>query len=136
MIEHPSSGTRSRKSVTDSPWFWLYVFCSAGLIALFLMGPKYGPRQAQIERKYQGREQAMTPADDRPQDVHLSSSDDTVITLTPLYLLLGTVFVISWFMLWKTHFRVARQQKSSPLPSNSSTSNSSQSRSSHSASQT
>ena len=94
-----------RRSVTESPWYWVYLFSTAGLIMLVLMGPKFGPRQAQIERKYQGREIAMTAEEARQADAELSSSESTLITLAPFYVVLGAVFVVAWIMLWRGHFR-------------------------------
>ena len=32
-------------SVTESPWYWIYVFCTAALIGLVLLGPKVLERQ-------------------------------------------------------------------------------------------
>jgi hypothetical protein len=38
--------------LTDSPWFWVYVFSAAAALALFLMGGKYEHRQGHIEDEY------------------------------------------------------------------------------------
>ena len=86
---------------TNSPWFWLLMFSGMSLVALQIVDRKYGPRQAQIERQFQGRqyqqrhprrpagaetqpgiaETEAPPAEDQPK---FSQADDTLITLWPL----------------------------------------------------
>lgn len=100
---------RSR-SLTDSPWFWLHLFCVAGLVAIFLMQPKYGPRQSQLERQFQGREHSAKGLADQESKQVYSSNKQTVITLTPLFWLLVAAVVGSWGMLWWTHFRRSNLQ--------------------------
>ena len=87
-------------AATDSPWFWACSFCTGALIALYLLEPKYGPRQAQIEKQYQGREfAARAPAGTESVD-EFSSSRNTLITLRPLYLVLSVLVAISWVVFW------------------------------------
>ena len=94
-----------RKPITDSPWFWVYMFSTAGLVALVLMNPKFGSRQAEIERKYQGRERALQNQMGQEPDTEMSTRDKTMIGLKPLYLALGGALIVAWTILWWNHFR-------------------------------
>ena len=38
--------------LTDSPWFWAYVFSTMGVVALFAMDGKYQHRQTHLEDQY------------------------------------------------------------------------------------
>jgi hypothetical protein len=42
--------------ITDSPWFYVFVFSLMALLAVVVIGPKYGRRQSALERQYQARE--------------------------------------------------------------------------------
>jgi hypothetical protein len=84
-------------TIADSPWLWLLAFCLFGLLAMQLLAGKYGQRQAQIERQYQGRRwaqiEAQAPADEPPPQVEFSTTDNPLIGLGPpqaLLLLIGT----------------------------------------------
>jgi len=103
-----------RKSVIHSPWYWVYLFATAALVALAVMGPKFSERQSQIERNYQGRLRANQQAQGESPHGKMSTPDDTIISLRPLYVGLGLVIIISWILIWRTHFRV---RTSSPSPS-------------------
>jgi hypothetical protein len=95
-----------RKSIFESPWYWLYLFATGALIALLLLGWKFGPRQAQIENKYLGHEAAAErEAGASPAERELSTPEDTMINLTPLYVILAVVFVVAWIAVWRQIFR-------------------------------
>ena len=47
----------NQRPVSDSPWFWLILFTASALAALVVVGPKYGYRQARLERMNNTREQ-------------------------------------------------------------------------------
>jgi len=89
--------------ITDSPWFWAYLFATAALIALALMGPKYSARQAQIEREFQGRQRAAQSMQGQEPTGQLSTAQRTLITLRPLFIGLAAVTVIAWIVFWRTH---------------------------------
>ncbi len=97
-----------RTPITDSPWFWVYLFGTAALIALALLTPKYGPRQAQLEREFQGRQRAAQNLNGREPSIALSSADRTLVSLRPLYFGLAAVTLVAWVVFWRKH--VARQQ--------------------------
>ncbi len=90
------------RPLADSPWFWVYLFGIAALIALALAGPKFGERQAQIEREYQGRTRAAQNLNGAEPDVPLSTSERTLITLRPLFLALAAITAVGWIVHWWT----------------------------------
>jgi hypothetical protein len=100
-----------KAAVTDSPWFWAYLFGTAALVALALAGPKFGPRQAQIEREYQGRQRAAQNAAGEEPTLALSSADDTIIELRPLFWTLAAITMGAWLVFWRRH--VARPNPAS-----------------------
>lgn len=107
----PSYG--SRKSVTESPWYWIYLFCTAGLVALLLAGPKYAQRQAQIERNHEDRlraaQQVWTKTVPAVQPTAIGNEvmerTDTQVPLWPLYVVLIGILGAAWMNLWRTHFQ-------------------------------
>jgi hypothetical protein len=88
------------RSLTDSPWFWAYLFATAALIALALIAPKYAERQADIERQFQGRQRAAQQAQGQEPNVELSTAERTLITLQPLFITLAAVTIIAWIIVW------------------------------------
>ena len=102
--------------ITDSPWFWLLLFCGVALIGLQAMSHKYGRRQAQIERQSQGRQWAQLDAAEHEQgsQVDFSTPDDTVITLWPLRVVLLTIGLAALVLL----VRERRRPKHTEPPPN------------------
>jgi hypothetical protein len=90
-----------RKSVLDSPWYWAYLFTAAALAALFLAGPRYAARQAQLERNYQARQRGVQHRVGETPSTPLSDSSRTIIPLWPLFAILSTVLVMTWWGLWR-----------------------------------
>src|SRR5690349_1175492 len=45
-----SSDAHNTPKLTDSPWFWLMVFCATAMVAVTVIGPKYAVRMARKER--------------------------------------------------------------------------------------
>jgi hypothetical protein len=103
--------------ITDSPWFWAYLFGTAALVALALAGGKYGPRQAQIEREFQGRQRAAQNIHGQEPDVDMSTAQRTVVSLQPLFLVLAVITAGAWLIFWRQHRR--RQQPTSAPPASS-----------------
>jgi hypothetical protein len=97
--------------ITDSPWFWAYLFGTAALIALALAGPKFSQRQTQIEREFQGRQRAAQNLNGQQPDVEMSSVGRTLITLRPLFLGLAAITTVAWIAFWRSrHWAGAGQQ--------------------------
>ena len=97
--------------VTDSPWFWVLLFALVGLLALVAMSPKYGRRQANIERQYQARERVAEKitaennpaATERMDDVearpYVVTTSEKLIPIWPLSVLLALVSLVAAVML-------------------------------------
>jgi hypothetical protein len=102
-------GMSPPRTITDSPWFWVYLFGTAALIALALISPKFGPRQAQIEREYQGRTRAAQNLNGVEPDLAMSSAQQTLVTLQPLFLALAAITSLGWIIFWWTR-RVRRSE--------------------------
>jgi hypothetical protein len=93
--------TKPHSPLTDSPWFWVLVFAGMALAALLAIGPKYGGRQARLERQYQARERidTRTNTQELPQDY--ASADNTLIPLWPLAVILSAVVALAAVMLYR-----------------------------------
>ncbi len=97
--------------ITDSPWFYVLAFALMALLALAVIGPKYGHRQSAMERKYQARERIeehrearSNSADDaRMEDLAArrpyATPGDTLVPLWPLAAILVAVALFAAFML-------------------------------------
>ena len=95
-------------SITDSAWYWVYLFCTAGAVALLLAGPKFAVRQSQIERNGEDRLRVAHYVAGQPIDISEQATAEpatTRITLWPLYVVLGCVLSVAWFNLWRSHRR-------------------------------
>lgn len=103
----------TRTPLTHSLWFWVYVFSAAALAALLIMGPRFADRQAQLEKNYQARNRANQRALGQPVEGKVSQPGDTIITLTPLYIGLGILFVLAWVMVWWKFFRPVESKPAS-----------------------
>src|SRR5438128_5840964 len=90
------------RRMTDSPWFWAYLFTTAALIALALIGPKFAARQAQIEREFQGRQRAAQNIHGQEPSGALSTTEQTLISLRPLFFGLAIVTTIAWIVFWRS----------------------------------
>lgn len=108
------------KPIVDSPWFWAALFSAVALAALMAMSGKYGRRQANIEQKYQAREQVrwseggggQTPRN----NLEYSQPGATFIPLWPLSILLGSVIVVSVVMLIRSRKSNRRNTENAAIP--------------------
>lgn len=99
--------TLRNSAVTESPWFWAYLFGMFALVALSFAGPKFAARQAQLEQQFQGRERAMQIRSGEEPNIELSTPEETIITLWPLYAGLSAATVIAWVVFWITRRRTS-----------------------------
>lgn len=99
-VDSTAEATAPRPSVTDSPWFWAYLFGAAALVALFLAGGKFGWRQSQIEREYQARTRAAQQLNGQEPSLELSTPERTLVTLRPLWYVIAVVTVAGWLLYW------------------------------------
>ena len=104
----------ARAPLTDSPWFWAYLFGTAALVALALLTPKYGPRQAQLEREFQGRQRAAQNQRGQEPSIALSSAERLIVTLRPLFLGLAALTVLAWIVFWVRRQREGAAQEGLP----------------------
>jgi hypothetical protein len=101
-----------RAPLTDSPWFWAYLFGTAALVALFLAGPRYHDRQGELEREFSARQSSGQVVVGRDGPV-TPAAGPTIISLRPLTALLAVVWTIAWTGLWFQRFR----RRAVPIPS-------------------
>ena len=111
----PSKLPPAKPPITDSPWFWLFLFGVFGLAALAAIGPKYVRRQALIERQYYAREEIVRRQSESPEDRAASKAQpaeappgELLIPLRPLALLLSAILLVL-FVVW-----TLRRQAQSP----------------------
>ncbi len=104
--------TLRNSAVTESPWFWGYLFGMFALVALSFAGPKFAARQAQLEQQFQGRERALQIRSGEERSDELSTPEDGIITLWPLYAGLSTVTAIAWGVFWWTRKRSLAEKRS------------------------
>jgi hypothetical protein len=88
--------------MTDSPWFWGYLFTTAALIALALIGPKFAARQAQIEREFQGRQRVAQSVQGQEPSGKLSTAERTLVSLRPLFFGLAAISTVAWIVFYRT----------------------------------
>ncbi|WP_144971989.1 hypothetical protein [Bremerella volcania] len=98
--------TPQQEPITDSPWFWLYLFATVALILLVVFQGKLDIRQADIERQHQARQLANQPDEitgDAP--VAVSSPGNTLIGWNYLVGVLAVLVAVGWIRLWYVRFR-------------------------------
>lgn len=96
--------------IGDSPWLWLLMFAAFGMFGLFAISSKYQSRQKAIEQEYQGirhmqQDEAQRVLGGESTNGELGDGSETslLITLRPLFLLLGAAAVCGWLaLLWRS----------------------------------
>ena len=96
--------TRTRPSILESPWYWAYAFAAVGLALLLLIGPKFAERQANQEKQHQARQRAIQIEQGKAPTVELSTADNRIVELKPLFFFLFVVMLAAWIVTWYTHF--------------------------------
>ncbi len=105
----------TREPLTDSPWFWVYLFATVALILLVVWRPKLEYRQAWIERQHQARTLSTREASDAASPpLEVSTPDNTVIQLDFLYTVLGVLVVGGWIGLWYVRYRRGQPSPDKP----------------------
>ncbi|PQO40901.1 hypothetical protein [Blastopirellula marina] len=104
-----------QEPITDSPWFWLYLFATTALILLVVFRSKLDIRQAEIERQHQARELATQVWEGSPDvasddhSVAVSTPENTLIGWNYIYVVLGLLVSVGWIRLWYVRFRKPNQ---------------------------
>jgi len=99
--------------ITDSPWFWAYIFATAALIALALAAPKYYPRQTQLERQFLARQEGgQTVKGAGGQTIDPPYEDNLIMKLGPLFLICAALLVVAWGRFWWTRTAPEEEQES------------------------
>ena len=104
MPNEPTSPRKSPESrLTDSPWFWAYIFSTAALIALALAAPKYSSRQTQLERRFLARQEGgQTIKGSDGQSIEPPTKDNLILRLGPLFVICGALLMVAWSRFWWT----------------------------------
>ncbi|RCS42165.1 hypothetical protein DTL42_20255 [Bremerella cremea] len=99
-----------QEPITDSPWFWLYLFATTALILLVVFRSKLDIRQADIERQHQAREYMSQTLEDPAATTGevpvaaVSTPDNTLIGWNYIYVVLGVLVSVGWVRLWYVRF--------------------------------
>jgi hypothetical protein len=107
------NAANSRPPITDNPWFWLYLFGTAGLVGVMLLNTKFDARQAGFDANFTRRQELLeqratgTLATDREPNVQ--ESEPRYVTFIVLYAVVALGTAAAWFMLWRQHFHGTTQ---------------------------
>ena len=105
MNTESESNQNKKPPLTDSPWFWLYIFSTAALIALVVAQPKYRPRQTQLERRFLARQEGgQTIKGSEGNTIVKPAGDNLILRLGPLFLIVGSLLMVAWSRLWWSRF--------------------------------
>lgn len=92
--------TDVRPSITESPWFWAYVFATGAVVALLLGTSRYGDRQEQIERQYLARQRAGQVVARQDAVAEAPVEGEPIIPIWPLGLLMTLILSVAWMVFW------------------------------------
>lgn len=98
---------QARPKLSDSPWFWVYLFGVAALIAMFLIGQKADTVQAQRDGNFTRRQASLERQ--AGKNVETKSADGTetaeprYVDFNIFYAILGAVTVFAWIMHWRQY---------------------------------
>ena len=123
MDNQPAQPEQATK-LTDSPWFWGYLFCTVGLVFLVIVQPKLVARQQEIDREGYARQVAMDLPGSGTEQPEVAK-DDPVTTPQPtpklrlihLYIVFAVALVIAWARLWWVHFGKPNPRAELPVDS-------------------
>jgi hypothetical protein len=105
----------NRSPLTESPWYWVYLFATGALIALALMSRKYDHRQAEIEREFSARQRHGYIVSDDRGPIEAPKPGRQLIRLQPLFVMFSLIFMGGWVLFWYQRSRSgARRAESLP----------------------
>ena len=112
MDERPDE----KRRLTDSPWFWGYIFSTAALIGLALAAPKYRLRQTQLERRFLARQEGgQTIKGSDGATIEQPTGNNLILRLGPLFLIVGSLLVVAWSRFWWSRVVPGSGAASGPL---------------------
>ena len=103
-LNSAAASSSARVPITDSPWFWAYLFGTAAVVALMLAGPRYSQRQPQLERQFAARQRGGQAIAGPNGSVPPSTSEQMIISLRPLYILLIMLLSVGWIGFYYRRF--------------------------------
>lgn len=117
MTAQDGNRRSSRPPLTDSGWFWAFMFSFMSLVGIAVIAPKWDWRQRQLESRSIGREQAAIERERRsaglePQDLAENAIDrealapNRIVPAWTLLTLAATAAVGSAVMLWRERQRL------------------------------
>lgn len=105
----------NRPPITDSFWFWVCLFATMGLVALWAGSLKFEARQDAIERNAAGRVRAAEHMAGEEMTTEVPAEGERLIGIGPLFIVLGGVLIVAWGILGWQYFR-PHHVTSSELP--------------------
>ncbi|HRE99444.1 MAG TPA: hypothetical protein PLI18_02930 [Pirellulaceae bacterium] len=118
----------SRPPITDSPWFWAYLFASVGLALVWISAPTWIARQARLERRAAGTGSAYaesgastgvgdgsTAVDPSSDQASIERATSRLRTLIGLIAVVAIVAWIGWRVGRRSENRSADETASSDL---------------------
>jgi hypothetical protein len=116
-----SAPMHSPARLTDSPWFWVYLFGAAALIAMFLIGNKADTVQAQRDGNFTRRQasldrQAGKTIADSPPASDSEPVEERYVDFTIFYGIIGAVTVFAWVMHWRQYLHSRSHLPSQQAP--------------------
>lgn len=116
----PISSPQRRPAITDSPWFWMMLFCGGGAVLLAGFSSKYAQRQGRLEMQYQARQETLRRHVEGERPVREPGQEgsapppepgELLIPLRPLLALFGVLFAVAGAILWRAHRAAVAGQK-------------------------
>jgi hypothetical protein len=97
-----TSAPEPDRSLTDSPWFWFFVFGLAGLVALLVIAPKHFRRQERLVRMQHARDasdayrnhEEFVPPENREEPGEEATVRTLIVFLLVVLLVVGQVLLI------------------------------------------
>jgi hypothetical protein len=138
-MSSPDTNARANSSITDSPWFWLFLFSATAWSAASSIAPKHAERQGRIVRMQDARDlarlraeaasqaedalkrgtlpQGSMPADESEMPSYEAyASQRAVATLPWLRLFFALLSVVAVILLTRDRLRVLRQRRLAAVP--------------------
>ena len=111
--------------LSDSPWFWVYLFGAAALIAMFLISSKADTVQAQRDGNFTRRQVSLErqagnasalPAKSSDSQPDIESKEPRYVDFKIFYALIGSITVIAWIMHWRQYLQSRSHLSSQQAP--------------------